>query len=170
MKLSENGITSWGARYEWVLGGSVILYHDATDARVRLETHLNTRAGLPSVNDYHDDTPCLLTWDEKFEWYDLCGEFQDREREIYARIQTTLMEFAEEQVKDMRLKNPSNRIITDSNYNVLSQDARNAVASALGISVDELDLLPHEEGRTLINLWLSDAFEAQGYELEPEQD
>ena len=57
MELSREGLTSWGQRYEWVFGGDVTLYHDASGMNRRLVTYLNTRSGLPFEMDYMDDEP-----------------------------------------------------------------------------------------------------------------
>ena len=166
MELSENGLTSWGQRYEWNLGGDVTLYHDASDTNQRLVTHLNTRSDLPFENEYMDDSPALLSPAERQEWDALCLNFLIREQVIYKRIIDELQWYVGEQAKDMRKKCPEKHVISSDEYDQLYHGAQDAVASALSVSDEEIDIINYEEGANVIDLWLGDLLEKEGYILE----
>ncbi|MBQ9564607.1 MAG: hypothetical protein IJU98_03365 [Synergistaceae bacterium] len=166
MKLSQEGLTSWGCKYEWVFGGGVALYYDATDADCRLITYLNTRSGLPFENEYMDEKPAVLSSAERKEWDALCCGFLATEQNIYSRIVDELRWYVGEQVKDMRSENPDKRVISSDEYDLLYAGARDAVASTLHVPDEDVDILNYEEGANILDLWLGDLLESEGYTLE----
>ncbi|MBQ9565556.1 MAG: hypothetical protein IJU98_08220 [Synergistaceae bacterium] len=166
MELSREGLTSWGQRYEWVFGGDVTLYHDASGMNRRLVTYLNTRSGLPFEMDYMDDEPDAFSTAERREWIALCQYLFILEQDLYDQIMDELRRYADRQVREMRGENPNRRVIPADEYDLLYQGARNAVASALSVPVHDIDILNYEEGANIIDLWFGDLLEAEGYILE----
>ncbi len=166
MKLSQDGLTSWGCKYEWVFGGNVTLYHDASDTDCRLITYLHTRAGLPFENDYMDEKPAVLSPAERKEWDALCCGFLATEQDIYIQILEAVRLYVGEQVRDMRSENPDKRVISSDEYDLLYAGARDAVASTLHVPDEDVDILNYEEGANTIDFWLDDFLEMEGYTLE----
>ena len=168
MELSHEGLTSWGCKYEWVFGGGVSLYHDASDAHCRLITYLNTRSGLSFEDYYMDDKPALLSPAEREEWDRLCCGLFNAEQKIYSRISEELLRYASEQVRDMREATPDKSVISSNEYDLLYQGARDAAASALSIPNKDVDILNYEEGADILDLWLADFLEIEGYTMKEE--
>ena len=166
MELSREGLTSWGQRYDWRFSGDVTLYHDAPETGSRLVTHLNARSGLPFETEYMDDDPAVLSTAERKEWDALCCRFLATEQEIYERILNELQRYAGEQVRGIREAGPNRHAVPADEYDRLHVGAWDAVASALCVPNQDIDILNDEEGANVIDCWLGDLLEAEGYILE----
>lgn len=165
MELSQEGLTSWGHRYEWNLGGDVTLYRDDSDCNRRLVTHLNARSGLPFEDEYTDDPPSLLSPSEYKEWDDLCCGLLIKEHDIYNRIVDELRRYVSEQATNMRKEAPGKRVISSDEYDLLYHGAQDAIASALSVSDEDIDIINYEGGANIIDTWLGDLLETEGYTL-----
>jgi hypothetical protein len=166
MELSENGLTSWGQLYKWTFGGNVTLYRDAYGGTNRLVTRLNTRSGMPFETEYTDDEPVILSPTERREWDGVCQKFLIAEQDIYDRMLEELRWYVGEQVRDIRSENPQRRVIPADEYDQMYSGARNAVASALSVTSNDIGSINYEEGANVIDFWLGDLLEAEGYILE----